>query len=282
MTREGHFFMEAYIEVTIENVEQEQASLLIAAFTACGFTGFLEEQHGLKAYIPSSNYCDEQVTAICNKENCAFSFKEIAPTNWNEKWESSFSPVQVGNFAAVRATFHAPVGDVIHEILINPKMSFGTGHHATTYLMIQQMQGMNLFEKKVFDFGTGTGVLAILAEKMGATDIVAIDNDAWSIENANENIRLNKGMHIKLVSAEHPPEKQHFDLILANINRSVLLKFIPALSNLLAPSGYLLLSGILEEDDELLTQAVDSTDLFFANRLSKDGWVSLLFKSGSQ
>ena len=171
---------------------------------------------------------------------------------------------------------------MIHEILINPKMSFGTGHHATTYLMIQQMQGMNLFEKRVFDFGTGTGVLAILAEKMGATDIVAIDNDPWSIENANENIRLNKGMHIKLVSAEHPPEKQHFDLILANINRSVLLKFIPALSNLLAPSGYLLLSGILEEDDELLTQAVDSTDLFFANRLSKDGWVSLLFKSGSQ
>ena len=202
--------------------------------------------------------------------------------NWNEKWESSFSPVQVGNFAAVRATFHAPVSDVRHEILINPKMSFGTGHHATTYLMIQQMQGMNLFEKRVFDFGTGTGVLAILAEKMGATDIVAIDNDPWSIENANENIRLNKGMHIKLVSAEHPPEKQHFDLILANINRSVLLKFIPALSNLLAPSGYLLLSGILEEDDELLTQAVDSTDLFFANRLSKDGWVSLLFKSGSQ
>jgi len=274
--------MEAYIEVTIENVEQEQASLLIAAFTACGFTGFLEEQHGLKAYIPSSNFCEEQVTAICKKENCAFSFKEIAPMNWNEKWESSFSPVQVGNFAAVRATFHAPVSDVIHEILINPKMSFGTGHHATTYLMIQQMQGMNLFEKRVFDFGTGTGVLAILAEKMGATDIVAIDNDPWSIENANENIRLNKGKKIKLVSAEHPPEKQHFDLILANINRSVLLKFIPALSNLLAPSGYLLLSGILEEDDELLTQAVDSTDLFFANRLSKDGWVSLLFKSGSQ
>jgi ribosomal protein L11 methyltransferase len=276
MTREGHFFMETYIELTIENIGQEQSHFLIASLDAIGYTGFLEESNCLKAYVPVSAFQPLLVNELCAQLACVYTTKTIPPSNWNESWETSFNPVRVENFAAIRATFHTPVSNVQHEILINPKMSFGTGHHATTYLMIQQMQRLDLKNKRVFDFGTGTGVLSVLASKMGAASVFAIDNDVWSIENASENFQLNKTVAIELQLAEYPPDMQ-FDGILANINRSVLLKFIPALSNSLVPSGFLIVSGFLKEDKELLLEAATYTKLKLCNVLNKEGWLSILF-----
>lgn len=277
MTRKGHFFMETYIEITIDIAGQEQSSLLIASLTVQGYTGFLEEQSCLKAYIPSTEFQPSIIKEVCDEHACQYTVNSIAPANWNESWETSFKPVCVGDFAAIRATFHPPVTGVLHEILINPKMSFGTGHHATTYLMIQQMQGLDLLHKKIFDFGTGTGVLAILASRMGASSILAIDNDTWSIENAKENFTLNQASAIELKLADYPPAQQLFDIILANINRSVLLKFMPTLSNSLLPAGYLLVSGLLEEDLSLLLEAAANAQLTLVNVVKKEGWLAILF-----
>ncbi|MBM3412463.1 MAG: 50S ribosomal protein L11 methyltransferase [Bacteroidetes bacterium] len=277
MTRKGHFFMETYFEVTITISGQEQSSLLIAELDALGFTGFIEESTCLKAYIPAKDYSPQLLADLCKKENCQFTKAAIEPTNWNEKWESSFSPVLVGSFAIVRATFHQPVKEVEHEILINPKMSFGTGHHPTTFLMIQQMQRLDLRNKRVFDFGTGTGVLSILADKMGAMSTLAVDNDEWSIENAKENLLLNGTKGVRIEAAAYPPENDRFDLILANINRSVLLKFIPTLSRILMPNGNIIISGFLKEDQELLIEAATEANLSLVTVMHKEEWLSILF-----
>src|SRR5205085_7037613 len=139
-----------------------------------------------------------------------------------EEWEKNFERVIIDDFVAIRAPFHKPIQKVTHEIVITPKMSFGTGHHATTFMMIQQMQDVDFKNKKVLDFGTGTGILAILAEKLGATKITAIDNDEWSISNANENIKTNNCRNIQLLLSDSPMLSQKFDVILANINKSVI------------------------------------------------------------
>jgi len=254
MTRKGHFFMETYIEVLIESSGQEQSSFLIATLDKNGYTGFLEEINCLKAYIPAANFQPVVVAELCSSQDCSFSIKHIEPTNWNERWESSFHPVYVENFAVIRATFHAPVKEVTHEIIINPKMSFGTGHHAT-----------------------GTGILAILADKMGASYTLAIDNDRWSIENAKENLLLNHTAGVQLETAAYPPDNVQFDLILANINRSVLLKFIPTLSKNLSVAGSILISGFLKEDRDLLIQAAKDANLSMVTILHKDEWLSILF-----
>lgn len=277
MTRKGHFFMETYIEVLIESSGQEQSSFFIATLDKNGYTGFLEEINCLKAYIPAANFQPVVVAELCSSQGCSFSIKHIEPTNWNERWESSFHPVYVENFAVISATFHAPVKEVTHEIIINPKMSFGTGHHATTFLMIQQMQKLELRNKRVLDFGTGTGILAILADKMGASYTLAIDNDRWSIENAKENLLLNHTAGVQLETAAYPPDNVQFDLIFANINRSVLLKFIPTLSKNLSIAGSVLISGFLKEDQDLLIQAAKDANLSMVTILHKDEWLSILF-----
>ena len=138
-----------------------------------------------------------------------FSETTIEETNWNQVWESSFEPVVVDDFVAVRADFHEPIKGIKHEIVITPKMSFGTGHHATTYMMLEQMGKLDFKDKRVLDFGTGTGVLAILAEKMGAKKIIAIDNDEWSIENANENIKRNNCVAVELKTQHYRKYRKH-------------------------------------------------------------------------
>jgi ribosomal protein L11 methyltransferase len=144
----------------------------------------------------------------------------------------------VDHFVAVRADFHEPIKDVKYEIIITPKMSFGTGHHATTYMMMEQMRDANFTDKIVFDFGTGTGVLAILAEKMGAKKIMAIDSDEWSIENANENIKRNNCTAIELQLTNTADVKSEFDIILANINKNIILENLELLESSSCPEGY--------------------------------------------
>jgi ribosomal protein L11 methyltransferase len=201
----------------------------------------------------------------------------IPHQNWNEVWESNFQPVVVENFCAVRAPFHEPVQDVVHEMVIMPKMSFGTGHHATTWMMMAQMQHIDFAGKKVFDFGTGTGILAILAEKLGAERVVAIDNDEWSIENGKENAERNGCSKIGLYFASSVPDQQ-FDIVLANINRNVILMHLQYLVPAIIPQGLILFSGLLADDEEDIVTACSGEGLQLLRQQSRNNWISLLFQ----
>ena len=185
--------------------------------------------------------------------------------------------IVIDDFVSIRADFHNPVAGVEHEIVITPKMSFGTGHHATTYMMVQQMREIDFEEKNVFDFGTGTGVLAILAEKLKAKEIIAVDNDEWSISNAAENIERNGGVAIRLEEANTIKGENQFDIILANINRNVIIENFPVMVDRLAPGGVLLLSGLLLEDEPAIVQCAKKTALLLTKRTTKDNWISLRF-----
>src|SRR5205809_1554224 len=180
-----------YLQFVFDIKDENVKDILIAQLSDIGFNGFEEHEKGLIAFIDSSNFVDDAFNNVTDQHNISFSREMIAEQNWNSIWEENFQPVIIRNLVAIRAHFHQPITTVQHEIIITPKMSFGTGHHATTYLMLQQMQDINFSRKTVLDFGTGTGILAIMAELSGAKNVVAIDNDEWSINNAKENFAAN-------------------------------------------------------------------------------------------
>jgi ribosomal protein L11 methyltransferase len=192
---------------------------------------------------------EDELRKIVSSHQLIFTKKSIERKNWNEEWEKNFEPVIVENSVAIRAEFHQPIKGVQHEIIITPKMSFGTGHHATTYMMIQAMGDIDFRNKIVFDFGTGTGILAIAAEKLKASSIIAIDNDEWCIRNAKENIERNHCKNVRLSLSSTPDRSRKFDIILANINKNILMTHLTLLSSLLTKNGRLLVSGILHEDE---------------------------------
>jgi ribosomal protein L11 methyltransferase len=189
---------------------------------------------------------------------------------------SNFQPVVVDDFCAVRASFHQPIRGVEHEIIITPKMSFGTGHHATTYMMMQQMREINFQDQSVFDFGTGTGVLAILAEKLGSPSVTAIDVDDWSIINAGENITTNHCHKIHLYKSSRVPHQQ-FDIILANINRNVIIQNFNEIINAAKPGSSILFSGLLTADESDIVKEAHSRNINLIKQVSKNNWVCLLF-----
>lgn len=251
--------MQIYKEVVFKHIEQDISDIIIAELSTAGFYGFLEEDSNLKAYIEATLFDKNILDAVVSQYGVTVHIIEIPETNWNADWESSFQPVVVNDFVAIRADFHAPVQHVQHEIVITPKMSFGTGHHATTFLVLEAMQQFDWQGKEVLDFGTGTGVLAILAEKLGAENVLAIDNNQWSIENAIENCSANCCKTIQIVDAESIPEGITFDGILANINKHVLIEHCDAICKALKNTGILLLSGLLLADEE------DIVNLYYAN-----------------
>src|SRR6476661_5603092 len=235
--------MSNYIEIKIENISSAQSEILIAQLSEIGFEGFEEGESFLSAYIDQEALNEIELKNLVSSHDLTYSKNLIEQKNWNEEWEKNFEPVIIDDFVTIRAEFHKPIKNVEHEIIITPKMSFGTGHHATTYMMIQQMRNIDFKNKSVFDFGTGTGVLAIIAEKLGAAKIIAIDNDEWSISNANENIERNNCKNIQLLLSDSPLVSNRFDVILANINKNVILQYLEVLSNLLIENGQLLVSG---------------------------------------
>jgi ribosomal protein L11 methyltransferase len=200
----------------------------------------------------------------------------VPQQNWNAQWESSFEPIVVNDFVAIRAAFHQPIKDVKHEIIITPKMSFGTGHHATTYMMIEQMEGLNFAGKTVVDFGTGSAILAILAEKMGAVSIDAIDYDEWSIENSIENTVANNCNKIKLVQAETIEPGDTYDIILANINLNVILNNLAAIKAVSKKGSIILLSGFMKADEDTMLNALAETGIFQLKTTQKGEWISIL------
>jgi ribosomal protein L11 methyltransferase len=261
------------IQISIEANEQQQ-EILISQLSDLSAEGFEQIDNYLIAYFNENVFKSYDVNESLREYS--FTTKTSEEKNWNEVWESNFQPVVVDNFCAIRAEFHEPMKNVEHEIIITPKMSFGTGHHATTYMMIEQMEGIDFNNKTVFDFGTGTGILAILAEKLGASKIIAIDVDEWSIANAKENIEKNNCSKITVdLSSQIPDDK--FDVILANINRNVILNYLAQLNNSLKENCYLLLSGLLTSDKEDIIKACNNENIQFLRHSERNNWVSLFF-----
>ena len=214
--------MEKFFKIDIEINSSEERDICMAGLPDIGFYAFEETEKLLIAYIKQEDLNKKEFIEVLHT-NAKYRITEIENENWNEQWESELEPVYINNFAGIRASFHQPLQNIKHEIIVTPKMSFGTGHHATTYLMIEQMEAIDFKDKSVLDFGTGTGVLAILAEKLGASQILAIDNDEWSINNAYENLQMNQCKNIKVEYNNDLRELDTYDIILANINLNVLI-----------------------------------------------------------
>jgi ribosomal protein L11 methyltransferase len=267
--------MNSYTQVEFEHLTNDQKEIIIALLSEEGYEGFEEEGDLLRSFIPSRNFDEGSLKTFAAQHQLGFSIAEIEDRNWNKIWESDFSPVIIDDIIAVRAGFHAPVKNVKHEIIITPKMSFGTGHHATTLMMIKMMCGINFTGKRILDFGTGTGILAILAEKLGASAILAIDNDEQSIENAMENIEANGCTKIHLLKASSVKTGGQFDIILANIIKNVILANFPDFSKQLVPNGVLLLSGILKEDEPKILQASTINKMQQKRKIEDENWICL-------
>ena len=264
-----------FIQVQFQNISGEQSEILVALLSNIGFEGFEENDNLLNAFIAAHEFNKKTLDAIVNSLNLSYSTYVIEQQNWNARWERSFEPVIIGDFAAVRADFHQPVQHVQHEIIITPKMSFGTGHHATTYLMMEQMSHLDFTNKTVLDFGTGTGVLAILAEKMGAKEIIAIDNDDWSIDNAKENLIQNQSKKIIIQKAETITPDSKYDVILANINLNVILEGIAAMGKICNSGASVLLSGFLVTDLMVIKEALAANLLVFNTVTKQKDWICI-------
>lgn len=248
------------------------------------YESMIETDTGLKAYIDSSLYSPKSLdTLLADYPDFSISYtaKEIKEQNWNAEWEKNFEPIVIGDKCVIRAPFHESVSNVEHEIVISPKMSFGTGHHETTFQMVEQLSEMDLEGKSVCDMGTGTGVLAIYAEKRGATDLIGIDIEDWAYENALENSTLNNSKKVdwKLGDVAMLPADRKYDVFLANINKNILLKDIPTYVEHISAGGFMVLSGFFTTDvDDLIAKATEN-GLVFVKERKRNSWSVLVFKN---
>lgn len=277
--------MQDYIELicSIDSSDQELVSdILIAQLVENGFESFELEDDKIKAYIPESEF-DKNVLhkiTIKNVDFCSieFQYRNLKNKNWNEEWEKNFQPIVVEDKCHIKAPFHPSKPDAEYEITIMPKMSFGTGHHPSTYLIIQMMMEMNFTGKKVLDMGCGTGILAILAEMTGAEDILAVDNNDWAYDNAVENFTTNNCQKITALLGDRKMIKgKLFDIILANINRNVLLEDIKYYKDSLLKRGTLVVSGILKNDLAIIKNEAISNGFKYQDYIEKENWVAIHF-----
>jgi len=272
----------AYIEVNIET-SPEFSEIFMAELGELGFEAFEEVDDGLLAYIKKEYFSqillDELVYRYEPLTILSVSQKEIEKKNWNKEWEKNYDPITVEDKCIVRASFHQPDKKYLHEIIITPKMSFGTGHHATTWQMLKLQMEIDHKQKKVLDVGSGTGILAIMANKLGAKLIEATDIDDWCIENSKENFQVNQinDYTLKKGMIEKLSFDQKFDIVLANINKNVLLTEIPLYVDLLEQNGTLLLSGFYQKDVADIKKIATENNLRHQKTVSKDNWAAMLF-----
>lgn len=252
--------------------------MLIAWLTDIGFEAFEEEEKLLKAFIREQDFDEAKLKQVVRNLDITYTKTSVKDRNWNTLWERSFDPVIINSFCAIRAAFHLPVSGIQHEIIITPKMSFGTGHHATTYMMIEAMKDIAFTGKTVLDFGTGTGVLAILAEKMGSSSIDAIDNDEWSITNVKENVQRNHCRNISIRNAGTLPDGRHYNIIMANINKHIILQHMPAMRKAIMPDGMILLSGMLNTDLDDVKKALQIHRFHFSGVQERNAWLCIQCK----
>lgn len=271
-----------YIEYNFNIVPPQPFSeILIALLSQAEFESFEETATGLKAYIlkdyEDEEFVKDQVAELDTAE-IVYERTEIEPVNWNKEWESNFSPININDACYIRAEFHEPHHDAPYEIVIQPKMSFGTGHHETTHLMVEYLLNLDLDQKSVLDMGTGTGILAILSKMRGAKSCLGIDIDEWSYENAVENAERNN-VEVSFIKggAESIPDEK-FDLVLANINKNILKADMPFYINALKPNAQLILSGLLDIDEQEMIQFVEGFGLNFVDKKERNEWIALRFE----
>lgn len=271
-----------YIEYKFTVVPKDPwEEILFAALQELPFESFESNENSLMAYVPEALHYDNFLKTISLFENTAVSIsfekKTIEPINWNAKWESEFQPIEIGEDCVVRADFHPAQGKP-YELIINPKMSFGTGHHQTTHMMLEFALKENFKEKRVLDMGCGTGVLAILASMKGAVSVDAIDIDPWCIENTNENAQKNDCSTVNcFLGSSITLKTPSYDLIFANINRNILLEQITSYSEALYTRGVLLMSGFYQEDIVSLIEYCNTNGLSLVEEKHRDNWRALKF-----
>ena len=267
-----------HIKATFKISDEVNGDVLIAVLADLGYNGFEELENELLAYVEDEDFNAEELVSVAAEYGVDFHTEVIEAQNWNALWESNFQPVVVDDFCTIRAHFHDVTATTPYEIVITPKMSFGTGHHATTQLVMLMMKDINFKGKTVLDFGTGTGVLAILAEMLGAESILAIDNDEWSVTNAIENSARNNCTGITIANGSIGEiEAGKNDIILANINRHILLHHMDDLFARLENDGMVIMSGLLVEDKEIILEAATHAGFRVISILERNNWISLLF-----
>ncbi len=274
--------MMEYVQVTLTCLE-EYREILIAELAAIGFDSFLETETGLEGYVLQEQFSRDSFDEVIStyRESAALTVVEgvLPKVNWNEEWEKNYDPIEVGKLVYVRASFHSPQPGFQYEIVINPKMSFGTGHHATTFQLLSLQGNIDHQGKRVLDVGSGTGILAIMAHLLGAKEVEAFDIDSWCVDNGNENFELNGlSTQMGLGTIREVKPKGPYELILANINKNVLLDELAIYTSLLAPHGILLLSGFYSEDIDDLNQAASLNGLHLTTQSTKDNWAALEFQ----
>lgn len=277
-----------YLEFTFQYHPNEEvvSDILMAVLADVEFESFVNEGNLLKAYIQESLFNEDQLkqalsTFPINIESISYTFDAVEEKDWNEEWEKNFfQPIIIGDQCAIHSTFHKDIPKVEYDIIINPQMAFGTGHHETTSLIIGELLKLNLKDKAVLDMGCGTSILAILAHKRGAKPITAIDIDTWCVENSKDNCKLNdiKDISVELGDASILKGKEPFDIVIANINRNILLNDMSSYVNVLKNKGILIMSGFYTEDIKILQEKGNALSLNFVKSNDKNNWACLILQ----
>lgn len=270
-----------YTEIQIESTTEELQQTLIALLNNIGYEGYEEsmENFSFKAFINDNDFDENLLIKTLESFEVTFIKNNIKETNWNALWESNFNPITVDEIIYIRANFHEPKSNFPYQIIITPKMSFGTGHHATTYMCLQLMQELEFKNKTVYDFGSGTGILAIHAEQLGAKHVLAVDNDDWCIENSKENIEANNCSKIEIAKVENASVNKTFDIVIANVNRHIIIENMVYLAKAVTTKGSIIVSGIMQEDESEIVQLFADYNFNLLTQKNKDGamWIALLF-----
>ena len=271
-----------YISYTFTVTPKEPATeILIAELGLAGFESFVENENDMVAYIQQKDWNEALLNdiQILKSDEFEISFEKdiIQQTNWNSEWEKNFNPIEVDNLVSIRAPFHKNP-KLQYDIIIEPKMSFGTGHHETTHMMVQHLLNIDVANKKVLDMGCGTGILAIFAEMKGAKPVDAIDIDKWCYENSMENVERNNCEHISVFEGDATLLlNKNYDVIIANINRNILLNDMQVYANCLNKNGTLLLSGFYKEDIPIIDKEVSNYGLKLETIIERNNWVALKY-----
>ncbi len=266
------------VDILIPN-QSPFREIIVAKFNEVGFESFSEDEHNLKAYIQEDKLVLKDVEGILNSikklTKISYKIKKIKQENWNEKWESNYFPVIINDICAIRAPFHKKI-NCKYELIIMPKMSFGTGHHETTELMIKQILNLNFKNKNVLDVGCGTGVLSILASKLSANQVTGIDTDDWAFQNSIDNSKLNNVDDIHFLHGDvHSITKNKYDYIFANINLNTIIDQLLIYINLITSKGSILISGFYEENEDIILTLVKKLKLKVVTKKNKNKWLML-------
>lgn len=271
-----------YLQYTFSGIKDaERAQQLIAYLSILSFEGFLEKRDCIIAYVRESNSAPDLKQIISELpgdfHKVEITLDHLEEVNWNSAWEKSFQPITIADRIHIRAPFHIPNPKVDYELVIEPKMSFGTGHHQTTRLMMKALLSVDIDKKTVLDMGTGSGVLAILSSMLGAEKVLGLDIDRWAIENARDNVKTNSMGQIQIDTRKNSSwERKKFDIVLANINLNVLLADLKNYESVLTSSGVIIVSGFLETDCQIIEREALKVNLFIKDILRENEWIALI------